>query len=378
VRLTNVRALIRPNAKPQNVMHHFKTTIPFMKRLTLLTLTFATLLLCCNSPTITQQNWVQNILNNYKDSLSSYGMVALVDNGSTMDTASIGVSFDTIRISTKNRFCIGSCTKMYTATLILKLHEKGLLNINDSIYHYIPHHKFIDSTITIRQLLNHTSGLTDFTKNGFINAPLFEPYADYSDTYIFSLLDTVEFEKGSQYRYCNTNYFLLRQIIENVTDRQYTTALREFIFEPLELKNTFPYYSNQIEFLAHPIINGEDLQEIPKIGCNAISNGAGNIVSDIYDVNKFVRALLLDKTILKPATLSLMSEFYQYKNNKVGLGLFEETYGNRTVCGHTGRQVSYISYAFADTKTGKSFIILTNNANDIYADKLIEKICDRK
>lgn len=349
-----------------------------MKRTITLTLLFATLLFACNSPKIHRQNWVQDILDSYKDSISSYGIIALVDNGSTLDTASLGVSFDTVRINTKNRFCIGSCTKMFTATLVLKLHEQGRLNINDSIYHYITHHKFIDSTITIRQLLNHTSGLTDFTKNGFVNAPLFEPHADYSDTYILSRLDTVEFKKGGRYSYCNTNYFLLRQIIEQVMDRPYSTAMRQYIFEPLGLKNSFPYYSNQIENLAHPIIESQDLQEVPKIGSNTISNGIGNIVSDIYDVNTFIRALLIDKTILKPSTLQLMSEFYEYKTNKVGLGLFEETYGNRTVWGHTGRQVSYVSYAFADTKTGQSFVILTNNANDNYADKLMEKLCDKQ
>lgn len=305
-------------------------------------------------------------------------MVALVDNGTTMDTASIGESHDNQPISLKNRFCIGSCTKMYTATLVLKLHEEGLLNINDSIYHYILRHDFIDSTITIRQLLNHTSGLTDFTKNGFVNAPLFEPYADYSDTYILSRLDTVEFQKGARYRYCNTNYFLLHKIIEIATDKPYELVVQEYIKDPLRLQNTFPYYSNQIEQLAHPIVNGQDLHEIPKLGSNTISKGVGNIVSDPNDINKFLRALLIDKTILKQETLELMTDFYEYKDNKVGLGLFSENFGRRTVWGHTGRQVSYISYAFADVTTGHSFVLLTNNANDTYIDQIIEKICENK
>jgi hypothetical protein len=95
----------------------------------------------------------------------------------------------------------------------------------------------------------------------------------------------------------------------------------------------------------------------------------------VYDVNKFIRALLIDKTVLQPATVVLMSDFYQYKKDKVGLGLFEENYGGSTVCGHTGRQLSYISFAFADTNTGQSFVILTNNANDAYADRIIEQLC---
>jgi D-alanyl-D-alanine carboxypeptidase len=242
----------------------------------------------------------------------------------------------------------------------------------------VPLHRYIDSTITIRQLLNHTSGLTDFTKNDFINAPLSEPFGNYSDSRIFSLLDTADFEKGNRHRYCNTNYFLLRIIIERATDKPYESVLQENIIVPLGLKNTFPYYSNNIESLAHPMIDGQDLQDIPKVGINTISKGIGNIVCDIYDVNKFIRALLIDKTVLQPATLALMSDFYQFKNTKAGLGLFEENYAGSTLWGHTGRQVSYISYAFADTKTGHSFVILTNNANDEYADRIIERLCGRK
>lgn len=340
-------------------------------------ISFTTLVWGCKEPAKDQQNWVQNILESYKDSLQSYGIVALVDDGTKMDTASVGLSDLKTPINTHNRFCIGSCTKMYTATLILKLQEQGLLNINDSIYHYIPRHKFIDSTITIKQLLNHTSGLTDFAKNDFINVPLMEPYGNYSDSRMLALLDTIDFEKGTKHSYSNTNYMLLRIIIERVTDKPYESVLQENIIEPLGLKNTFPYYSNSIASLAHPIIDGQDLQHIPKMGTNTISKGIGNIVSDVYDVNKFIRALLINKTVLQPVTLALMNNFYQFKNTRVGLGLFEEKYGGSTLCGHTGRQLSYISFAFVNTQTKQSVVILTNNANDPYADKIIEQLCAR-
>jgi len=324
------------------------------------------------------QNWVQRIVDVYKDSIQSYGIVALVDNGKVKDTASIGISHDMHFINTKNRFCIGSASKMFTATLVLKLHEQGRLNIQDSIYHYIPKHNFIDSTITIRQLLNHTSGITDFTKSGFVNMPLLKPYEDYSDTYILSRVDTIDFIKGTQYRYSNTNYFILKEIIEIAADKPYEQALQEYITHPLHMENTFPYYSNQIDQLAHPVINGQDLHLIPKLGTNSISKGAGNIVSDVYDLNKFIRALLIDKTVLKPETLAMMTDFFIYKKKKAGLGLFSESIGNRSVWGHTGRQVSYVSYAFVDSETKHSFVVLTNNANDDFAEIILKKLCSAR
>ncbi len=343
-----------------------------------LILSIATIFFVVRQKSADQRNSVQALLDSYKDSLQDYGIVALVDDGKKTDTGSVGFSYNKTPINTKNRFCIGSCTKMYTATLILKLQEQGILNIDDSIYHYVSQHRNVDSTITIRQLLKHTSGVTDFSKNDFINKPLVDPLGDYSDSLIFSLLDTVDFEKGYRHKYSNTNYFLLRKIIETTTGKPYETVLQENIIKPLGLKNTFAYYSNNIALLAHPIIDGQDLQDISKVGTNTISKGIGNIVSDVYDVNKFIRALLIDKTVLQPATLALMTDCRQFKKDKVGLGLFEENYGGRAVYGHPGRQVSYISYAFVDAKTGHSFVILTNNANDGYAEKIIVQLCGGK
>lgn len=347
-------------------MSNFNRTIVLVLTLSILTIDY----------TFGQK--VQKILNSYQDSIKGFGIVALVDNGKKSDVGTIGNAHNNISISTKNRFCIGSVTKMFTSVVVLKLQEKGLLNINDSIYHYLPSHKFIDGNITIKQLLNHTSGLTDILKNGFLNAPFSDPYGDYSDKVLYSKIDTIDFVKGSRFSYCNTNYFLLCKIIERVTDKSYEANLQELIFNPLKLKNTFPYHSNTIENLAHPIIDGQDLQKYPKKANNVLSQGSGNIVSDIYDLNKFIRALFVEKTLLKQETLNQMSDFFLYKKTKSGLGLFEETFSNKTFWGHTGRQISYITYAFIDIKTNCSIVVMNNNANDEYIDKVFEKLCEQK
>jgi D-alanyl-D-alanine carboxypeptidase len=349
-----------------------------MKNLTTLILIALVLTGCSQQNKNQKKIKTQSVLNEYKDSVTDFGIVALIDNGKHLDTASLGYSFDKKTISTKNRFCIGSCTKMFTAVTVLKLQEKGLLNINDSIYRYLPKHAFIDSTITIKQLLNHTSGLTDILKNGFQNEPFINPQADFSDKVLFSKIDTIDFEKGSSYKYCNTSYFLLAKIIERVTDKSWEMNIQELIINPLNLKNTFPYYSNTTENLAHPIIDGQDLHSYAKFPSNVLTQGSGNIVSDVFDLNTFIRALLIDKTLLSENSLGLMTSFYNYKNTKSGLGLFEEKYGNRIMLGHTGRQISYIAYAFVDQKSGESIIVLNNNANDEIIDKVFEKLCGDK
>lgn len=321
---------------------------------------------------------VQAAMNEYKDSVTDFGIVALIDNGTFLDTASIGYSFDKNPISTKNRFCIGSCTKMFTAVAILKLQEKGLLNINDSLFYYLPKHPFIDSTITIQQLLNHTSGIADFLNGGLMNESILHPYGDYSDKVLLDNIVGVSFEKGTRWEYCNTNYLLLTKIIEKVTDKSWEMNIQELIINPLQLKNTFPYFSNSIDNLAHPIVDGKDYHSNPKIGIHTISIGSGVIVSDIFDLNTFIRALLIDKTLLSKNSLELMTSFYTYKTTKWGLGLEEANYEDRILLGHTGRQLSYITYAFVDPKTMESIIVMNNNMNDDIVDKVFEKLYGQK
>lgn len=320
---------------------------------------------------------VQETLDEYKDSLSSYGVVAIVDNGKITQVGQVGWAYENIPISINNRFCIGSVTKLYTATVILKLQENQQLNIDDNIGKYVPYHKFIDSTITIRQLLNHTSGIKDVIGATLANSAFLNPHFDYSDSYIFSLIDTIGFVKGTKYSYSNTNYFLLKKIIEQTTDKPYELVLEELIFDPLDLSNTFPYHSNKIKDLAHPIIGDQDLHSIPKIGINSISIGVGNIVSDAKDVNTFLRSLFIDKKILNSKSLSEMINFQDFGTTNIGLGVFNENYGGRNVYGHSGSTISYISYAFVHEESETSYILLCNNFNDRYINELIGKLCKK-
>ena len=322
------------------------------------------------------QDRVQELLNPFQDSLMNYGLVALVDDGAKKESGAVGWASEDNPISIDNRFCIGSVTKMYTATLVLKLQELGQMNIQDPISKYIEHHAFIDGEITVKQLLNHTSGLMDISDAKLANIALLEPDKDYNDAYLLSLITAIDFDRGTKYAYSNTNYFLLRKIIEKITDNPYRDVLTELIIDPLQLASTFPYHSNEIEGLAHPILGDQDLHEISKTATNRISVGIGNIVSDANDVNTFLRALFIDKTILNEESLSQMTNFQRHGKTKIGLGVFEESFGGKTVYDHTGRAISYIAYAHVDVESGTSYVLLCNNANDPYIDEAIENVCE--
>lgn len=322
------------------------------------------------------QNAVQDILNKYTDSISNYGIIALVDNGEIIKYGEIGFNYGEIKLKVDNRFCIGSVSKMFTSTIVLKLNELKLLNLNDSIGKYGFNTNFIDSSITIKHLLNHTSGLKEINGTELLNKSLTSPYSDFSDGYLFSKIDKIDFKKGTKYSYCNTNYMILKSIIERVTDKPIEFSIIEYIFKPTNMRNSYPFHSNQIDNISHPIIYKQDFHSIPKLGVNKISKGVGNIVCTPEDLNKFLRALLIDRIILNEKSIELMSDFKKSNNSYIGLGLFKEIYKKKTVMGHTGRTISYITYAFVDMESKTSYVIYTNNLNDEYIDEIFKKIIE--
>jgi len=147
--------------------------------------------------------------------------------------------------STQHYFGIGSVTKSITAAAIMLLVEDSVLRLDDSLYHWLPTYPNVDSTITIRQLLNMTSGIYNFTDH-----PNYVPMviSDLSriwkpDEILQQFVDTPYFEKGTGWHYSNTNYLLLGLIIEKASGMPYHTFVRKRIFEPAGLENMaiFPY-----------------------------------------------------------------------------------------------------------------------------------------
>lgn len=136
----------------------------------------------------------------------------------------------------QTRFRVVSLTKAFTAMAVMILHEKGLLNIDDTIGKYLPDYPKGDK-ITIRQLLTHTSGVQEPVLSGEMlevlpkrNTPLAKRYATCRD-------EPLEFPPGERWSYSNAGYIVLGYLIEKVSDRPYETVLQENIFMPLGMNN---------------------------------------------------------------------------------------------------------------------------------------------
>ena len=287
------------------------------------------------------------------------GSVAVSENGKFIYTNSLGYS--DVETKTKpnetTKYRVGSISKSFTSALILKAMEENKLSLDTKISIYFPNIKNADQ-ITISNLLNHRSGIHNFTSD--------KEYIKWS-TQKKSEKDLVEiianggndFEPNSKANYSNSNYVLLSFILEKVFKKSYGDILTEKIIKPLGLKNTF--YGGKInvknnEANSYHFENGWIKETETDM---SIPLGAGAIVSTPSDLLKFADALFGGK-IISENSLKLM----QTIKENYGYGRFQMPFGDKKAFGHTGGIDGFTSnygyfpeekVSFAFTSNGKNF-----------------------
>ncbi|PVB63637.1 serine hydrolase [Labrenzia sp. 011] len=260
---------------------------------------------------------------------------------------------------------IGSVTKTFTGTIILKLAEDGRLSLDDTIAEYVPGIPNGEK-ITLRHLANMTSGIASYTASEkFVELYLTEPGVAFPPETLVQYAVEISpiFEPGSQYDYSNTNTILLGMVIEKVTGQPVETALRTMIFEPLDLENTF-WPGKQTE-IPSPYAHGITLQSYaatPEAPLNATNWNpaslwaAGEIISDIDDLLTYGRALGTGQGLLKAASQEERLRSFQGP----------EAYGLALRCtgewvGHTGEVPGYTTVVYYNTQTDTTVVIQTNS-----------------
>ena len=135
------------------------------------------------------------------------------------------------------KFRLGSLTKQFTATLILLLQQDGKLSINDPVRRYLANTPKAWEKITIAELLEHTSGIPDFTSLKEFGTWRMNPHS-VEEELAFFRDKPLEFEPGSRFDYSNSNYEVLGAIIEQVSGKKYAELLRERILDPLKMTHS--------------------------------------------------------------------------------------------------------------------------------------------
>ncbi len=255
---------------------------------------------------------------------------------------------------------IASVAKAFSGAVALNLVGADKLGLDDTISQRLMGMPAAWALVTVRQMLNHTSGLPDYTQSkGFAKQAREDPRGFVSPQKIISWVraDPLEFAPGSQYEYSNTDNIVIGLIAEAVAGNSYGQALKQIVFGPAKLSQTsFP---TKVA-LPKPFIHGYLVSpgEMPEDASTLLSpSGAwasGAIVSTPRDLNIFIRSYLGLKFFDRDQQVEQMrfvpggeSSPPGPGKNSAGLALFRYQTKCGTVYGHTGNFPGYVQWAAA-------------------------------
>ncbi|MEV8419564.1 serine hydrolase domain-containing protein [Streptomyces niveus] len=277
-----------------------------------------------------------------------------------------------------DKFRIASATKTYVSTVLLQLVGEGRLSLNDTVEDVLPGvvsgNGNDGSRITVRQLLNHTSGLFNYTADfpalSGIDAYEAGRYTTWTDEQLvgIAMRHAPDFEPGAKWSYSNTNYTLAGMIIEKITGRTWQQEVTKRVIRPLGLRDTLtPSTSARIpgSHLKGYSAFGESAPAIDVTAFNPSAAGAaGAMISTAGDMTTFYQALMSGR-LLKPAQLTEMKKTVRaaeldeaWPGARYGLGLMEIP----LTCGgsyfsHAGDLPGYATRTGA-TEDGRRVVVL--------------------
>lgn len=184
---------------------------------------------------------LQDTLNVLHDQYNFKGLsVAVSYKNFGVWAAATGVSNGQASLSPDQLIGIGSNTKTFISTLLLKLSEHNQIDLNDTIGTWVSGFPTINGAVAIKQLLNHTSGIADYLENPIITDSLnMNPHKFWQRNELLQLTPVPYFNPGASIAYSNTNYLLAGYIAEQVTGRPIQELLRDSIYAPAGLLHTY-------------------------------------------------------------------------------------------------------------------------------------------
>jgi D-alanyl-D-alanine carboxypeptidase len=248
-------------------------------------------------------------------------------------------------ISPNQPFHTASIGKVFTAVLIMKLAERGVLTLDSPIVTYLSPsdvenlfvYRDVDyaNQVTIKQLLGHTSGLADYFEDPVIHKPTFmqrmvaNPQEWWTPETLIEFTRTNQRSLGapaSRFHYSDTGYILLGRIVERITRKSFSDNLHDDIFNPLQMNDSYlMFYSQPKHTPAEPIqdiwLNKVEISRCPSLSCDW---AGGGMVTTPQDLLLFQKALL-NGTCVDAASLQEMKTFrHKFRNGiHYGLGMME-------------------------------------------------------
>ncbi len=298
---------------------------------------------------------LQDTLNTYVSQISNIkGMSASVFiPGQGVWTGVTGNSYSGKPITKDMRFGIASNTKLFVGVMMLKLAESKVFSLDDSIKKWVTiANPNISPNITIRQLLNHTSGVSDpFSVSPWFDTIRLNPTRVFTPNEVLGWIGTPLFPVGTSWQYSNTNYLIAGMVAQSASGVSLAKLIRDSILNPLNMDSTFIDFEEPTNgTLAHRWWNTIDYHDTSRVGLNSSLGYAGNIFSTSSEMVVWYDALFSGKVLSKKSMEELTS--FVYTVNPIlsyGLGLSRDVTQGLPYWGHGGSTWGYKSKMMYDS-----------------------------
>jgi CubicO group peptidase (beta-lactamase class C family) len=341
---------------------------------------------------------IDSVFASLKSAIAPGAAALVVHHGQVVFSRGYGVTdLRTLqKIDERTNFRLASFTKQFTAACIMLLARDGKLSYDDHLTHFFPEFPAYGNSITVRNLLNHTSGLEDYEdllSQQYPGTPP-EKIPQILDAGVLKLLEqqtTVKFPAGTKWEYSNSGYAVLAMIVEKVSGKPFGEFLQERIFTPLKMKNTLAYERDknrgrsEVPHRAYGHTKKEDgtWQETDQSPTSAVL-GDGGIYSSLYDLAKWDRALrrhtLLTEAEMQPALTPVQPTDGPAKSPEgatvsYGFGWFLDPYQGHRRMSHDGETIGFHTtiQRFPDDELT---IVILANRTDTNPEELALKVAD--
>ncbi|MEM7484418.1 MAG: serine hydrolase domain-containing protein [Bacteroidota bacterium] len=282
---------------------------------------------------------------------------------------------------------IGSTTKFLSATLVFKLIEEGKLNLKDTVQDYVEDLAVFEKgdTIKIENLLNHTSGLSDYTMSPEWRETVVNGNGPKDFETKFSYIAS-ELKNYGAYSYSNTNYLLLQKVVETILSKPYETAFNDF-FQSKGLENIRldTAGSNLQAFYAETDKGSADVSNWEE---NYGYDGGAYSIPD--ELNTFQQKFFIEESLLNEKSIALMTDWVSTNGmtipigegiiSEYGHGIMKLNYNGEEYLGHAGGTLKYQSFMFYNPKKKIAVSVVTNCSgkyyNTIFFQEIIPTVLD--
>ncbi len=289
------------------------------------------------------------------------GSILVVRDGKLLISKGYGMANLELDVPNKPQtiFRLGSLTKQFTAMAIMILQERGKLHTNDPICNYLSDCPIAWQSITIRNLLTHTSGIPNYTSlpNFLQTMQLPVTHANLVERFKNMPLESTP---GEKFKYTNSGYYLLGMIIEQVSGKSYASFLQENIFVLLGMTHTgYDSHNRLIKYRA----GGYELQDNSIINASyidmSIPFAAGALYSTTEDLLLWDQALYTEKLVSRKVLAEIFTPF----KDRYGYGWIIAKRFDRQMIGHDGSINGFFSSIIRFPSDHVTAIVLSNNQN---------------